>query len=164
MISGSIFPDYRAGFSLYANLPASFEGEVGFRMLNFGGDNTWIYTASVGKYVSNFWFNLRTYQTPSNDRVSQSYSLTTRYYFGGADDFLSLRLGTGISPDNESNNILYNDGNPYNLKSHNVTLDYRFTVKNSNIFFISGSLQNQEYQQNTRGNQISGSLGYIKRF
>ena len=48
-----IFPNYRSGASLYANLPKSFEGEVGFRQLYFS-NNLWMYTASVGKYYQNY--------------------------------------------------------------------------------------------------------------
>ncbi|MCO6149198.1 YaiO family outer membrane beta-barrel protein, partial [Flavobacterium sp. NRK1] len=56
-ISGNkdIFPQFRAGFSLYANLPAAFEVDAGFRFLNFTTDDTWVYTASVGKYFKNYW-------------------------------------------------------------------------------------------------------------
>lgn len=161
--SGSVFPDYRAGFSLYANLPSSFEGELGFRMLSFG-DPTWIYTASVGKYISNFWLNARTYLTPSNENISQSYSLNVRYYLAGADDYLSFGIGTGISPDNESNNILYNNGDTYKLKSNNISLGYRLSVKTTNVFFITTSLENQEYAQGSKGNQFSIGAGYFKRF
>ena len=160
--SGSIFPDYRAGASLYANLPAAFEGEVGFRMLSFD-EETWIYTASVGKYISNFWLNARTYLTPDNQNVSQSYSLNVRYYIAGADDYLSLGIGTGISPDDDSNNILYADDN-YKLKSNNISLGYRVSVKTTNVFFINASLEDQEYARETRGNQFSVGIGYFKKF
>ena len=161
--SGSIFPDYRAGFSLYANLPAAFEGEVGFRMLSFD-DETWIYTASVGKYISNFWLNARTYLTPSNNNISHSYSLNVRYYIAGADDYLSLGLGTGISPDDESNNILLDNANTYKLKSNNISLGYRVSIKSTNVFFIDLSLEDQEYARQTRGNQYSVQVGYFKKF
>ncbi|APG59120.1 YaiO family outer membrane beta-barrel protein [Christiangramia salexigens] len=161
--SGSIFPDYRAGFSLYANLPAAFEGEVGFRMLSFD-DETWIYTASVGKYISNFWFNARTYLTPSNDDLSHSYSLNVRYYLGGADDFFSLSLGTGISPDNDTNNILFNDGDTYRLRSNNISLGYRVSINSTNVFLINAGLEDQEFKQGTRGNQYSIEVGYFKKF
>ncbi len=160
--SGSIFPDYRAGASLYANLPASFEGEVGFRMLNFD-ETTWIYTASVGKYISNFWLNARTYLTPDDTNISHSYSLNVRYYFAGADDFLSFGIGTGISPDDDSSNVLYAD-NTYKLKSSNISLGYRVSVKSTNVFFISAEYEDQEYARETRGNQFSLQVGYFKKF
>lgn len=157
-----VFPEYRAGFSLYANLPKSFEAEAGFRYLTFG-ESTWIYTFSVGKYYKNFWFNLRTYLTPSNNDVSRSFSLTTRYYFGGADDYFSLRLGTGLSPDDPQNNVLIGNSN-YKLTSNNVTIGYRKSIKTFNILTLNLGLDNQEYKLNTKGNQIDFGIGYIRRF
>ncbi|MBV9989350.1 MAG: YaiO family outer membrane beta-barrel protein, partial [Chitinophagaceae bacterium] len=37
-----VFPAWRGGFSLYINLPKSYEAELGFRYLKFSGDPTWI--------------------------------------------------------------------------------------------------------------------------
>ena len=158
-----IFPRYRAGFSLYANLPASFEADAGFRFLAFD-ESTWIYTLAIGKYYKNYWFNLRTYLTPSVGAVSQSYAFTVRYYLGGADDFLSLKIGTGISPDDNANSILFDPDTVYKLKSSNIALSYRKLFRDTNVIVFSGSLENQEYARDTRGNQLSLSLGYIKRF
>ncbi|GAA4325076.1 hypothetical protein GCM10023115_41040 [Pontixanthobacter gangjinensis] len=161
--SGSIFPEYRAGASLFANLPAAFEGEVGFRMLSFD-EKTWIYTASVGKYISNFWLNARTFITPDNDNVSHSYSLNIRYYIAGANDFLSLSVGTGVDPDDNANNILYAGDETYKLRSNNISLGYRVSIKSTNVFFVNASLEDQEYAPETRGNQFSVGVGYFKRF
>ncbi len=158
-----VFPKYRAGFSLYANLPASFEGEAGFRFLSFSGP-TWIYTASVSKYYKDYWFNFRTFLTPSNNNISQSYALNVRYYYGGADDYFSLGLGTGISPDDPGNSVLLNSGNVYKLRSNNVSAGYRHSFKTLNVFFINLSLANQEYLPHTRGNQFDAGVGYIRRF
>jgi YaiO family outer membrane protein len=158
-----VFPKYRTGFSLYANLPASFEGEAGFRYLYFSGP-TWIYTASVGKYYKNYWFNLRTFLTPSNNSISQSFSLNVRYYYSGADDYLSLGVGTGISPDDPRNNVLLNSSNIYKLRSNSASAGYRHAFKTLNVIFVNLSLVNQEYQVNTRGNQFDAGIGYIRRF
>ncbi|MDB5025158.1 MAG: hypothetical protein JWP78_2913 [Mucilaginibacter sp.] len=158
-----VFPKYRSGFSLYANLPSSFEAEAGLRYLYFSGD-TWIYTASVGKYYKSFWFNLRTYLTPSNSSISQSYSLHVRYYTAGADDYLSLGIGTGISPDDPRNIILLNSGNNYKLRSNNISMAYWHSIKRFNIIFITASLDNQEYKYQTHGNQLDIGIGYQRRF
>jgi len=157
-----VFPHYRAGFSLYANLPASFEAEAGFRYLTFG-ESTWIYTASIGKYYKSFWFNFRTFITPSNNQISQSFALTTRYYYGGADDYFSLRLGTGLSPDDPQNNVLIGSTN-YKLRSNNITLGYRRAFKSLNILIVNFGLDNQEYKLDTRGTQVDLGIGYIRRF
>ncbi|MGV7608803.1 YaiO family outer membrane beta-barrel protein, partial [Mycobacterium kansasii] len=49
----SLFPKYRTGVSLNANLPHSFEAELGYRQLYFS-NSIWMYTAAVGKYYKNF--------------------------------------------------------------------------------------------------------------
>lgn len=157
-----VFPRYRAGFSLYANLPLSFEAEAGFRMLYFGS-STWIYTASIGKYYKSFWFNLRTYITPGGAGTSQSFALSTRYYYGGVDDYVVLTLGRGISPDDQQNNVLINTGT-YRLKSSNVALGWRKSIKTFNVLTAKIGYDRQEYLVNTKGNQLDFGLGYIRRF
>jgi len=64
----NLFPKHRAGAELYHKLPKSFEVSGGLRFLQFDSDsgnkNIYIYTASLGKYYRNYWFNFRTYITP----------------------------------------------------------------------------------------------------
>jgi YaiO family outer membrane protein len=155
-----VFPQYRSGFSLYANLPKSFEAEAGFRYLYFN-DATWIYTASVGKYFKNYWFNLRTYVTPGNESISNSYSLTTRYYFKETN-YIGFVLGTGISPDETVNNIQL--ASLYKLKSYRISADYRNTFKTVNSILLSFSLMQQEYLPKVTGNEYLFSIGYQRRF
>lgn len=155
-----VFPQYRAGFSLYANLPKSFEAEAGFRYLHFSGD-TWIYTASAGKYFKNYWFNFRTYLTPATESISNSYTFTTRYYFKGTD-YLSLGLGSGISPDETANNIQLH--NLYKLKSYHISAGYRMTFKTFNTIVLGFSLLQQEYLPKVTGNEYLFSMGYQRRF
>ncbi|HQS06014.1 MAG TPA: hypothetical protein PLT16_10310, partial [Daejeonella sp.] len=83
---------------------------------------------------------------------------------GGANDYLSFGIGTGLSPDNPRNNLLYNNGNTYKLKSNNISLGYRKSIKTTNILFFKASLENQEYIQDTRGNQLELGIGYMKQF
>ncbi len=154
------FPGYRAGFSLYANLLRSFEAEAGFRYLYFGND-TWIYTFSAGKYVKNYWFNLRTYLAPGNNSISRSFIFTARYY-SGREDYISLGLGTGISPDDRSNNVQL--GSPYKLQSERIALGFNHIVKSSNVLLATATLIRQEYLPGTRGVQLDLGLGFQKRF
>ena len=156
-----IFPKFRLGASLYANLPKSFEAEVGVRHLYFS-DGLWMYTASVGKYYKNFWFNFRTYLTPSSQNVSHSYTATTRYYFSDANNYLGIQVGTGISPEEQLNSLLP-DG-VYKLKTFKVGADYNFTLSKNNLFTISGTYYRQEYRPETIGNQYDFSLGYARNF
>ena len=157
-----MFPKYRAGFSLYANLPKSFEAEVGLRYLYFSS-STCVYTASVGKYYKSFLFTARTYITPSNGEVSQSYSIAGRYYFKGADDYIGLKLGTGISPDDNNQNIQFN--NKQNKPtSKQVSASFNHTFLKWNIVSVSAGLINQEYRPSVKGNQLNLSVGLSHRF
>jgi YaiO family outer membrane protein len=156
-----VFPKYRAGFSLFANLPAALEAEAGVRFIHFSQTNT-IYTLALGKYYKNYWLNVRTYLTPAKNNIAQSYTLNFRYYYGGADDYLSLSAGTGISPDDTQNNVLL--ASTYQLKSTNLSAAYRHAVNFKNIFSIGLTWFNQEYKQQTWGNQYNINLTYQFRF
>ncbi|MHA6697547.1 YaiO family outer membrane beta-barrel protein [Chryseobacterium sp. A301] len=156
-----IFPKFRTGASLYANLPKSFEAEVGYRHLQF--DSTvWMFTGSVGKYYKNYWFNLRTYLTPSTERISQSYTGTVRYYLKSTHDYIGFQIGTGISPD-DTRTILLGDS-VYRLKTFKLGLDYNFTLSEKDRFSVSTMYFNQEYRPGVKGNQVDVSLGYSRLF
>lgn len=157
-----VFPEFRGGFSLYANLPKTFEAEAGFRYLYFSSA-TIIYTASAGKYYKNFLFTARTYLTPSNGSVSQSYSLGTRYYFKGADDFIGANVGTGISPDDNTQNIQFSTKRNM-LSSRKISAIYSHTFLKWNILLLSAGIINQEYLPSVKGNQFDISLGISHRF
>ncbi|MBW8359118.1 MAG: YaiO family outer membrane beta-barrel protein [Weeksellaceae bacterium] len=156
-----IFPKYRTGVSLNANLPKSFEAEIGYRQLYFS-DQIWLYTAAVGKYYKNYWFNLRTYISPDSRNISHSYTGTVRYYFNGAQDYIAFQAGTGLSPEENRNNLL--DSETYKLKTFKLGAEYNFSVKKTNLFSIGAMYFNQEYRPSTKGNQFDLSLGYTKKF
>ncbi len=161
--SGSdvVFPKYRGGLSLYANLPASFEGELGFRYLYFD-DAIWVYTASVGKYYKNWWFNLRTFLTPGEGELSRSFALTARYYTAGADDYFTIGLGTGVSPDDQRNNISYAINT--NLITYKWTLAYQRTVGRQNIIGAGATWYYEEYRKGIYGNQVNIGIMLQRRF
>jgi len=151
-VSGSepVFPRFRAGFSLYANLPNSFEAEAGFRYLKFTNE-TWIYTLSLGKYMKSFWFNLRTYLVPGSNDISQTYMGTVRYYYGMADDFVAVSGGTGISPD-ESRNALLGQA-VQKLGSQRASVEFRKSIRRRWVPSVVASWFAEEQTSRPRGNQ-----------
>jgi YaiO family outer membrane protein len=158
----TVFSKWRAGASLYANLPASFEAELGIRYLYFTSGSL-MYTAYAGKYYRNYLFGARTYIVPSNNtrKISHSYSAMARYYYGGADDFFAVNIGYGISPDDRPLSYqLIGD----QLTSYRVGLEYRHAFKTFNIIGLSASVLNQEYLPKTKGNQIQAGVVYQRRF
>ncbi|WP_027377372.1 YaiO family outer membrane beta-barrel protein [Kaistella palustris] len=156
-----IFPKYRTGLSLNANLPKSYEAEIGVRQLYFA-DNIVLYTAAVGKYYKNYWFNLRAYITPDGSEISQSYTGTVRYYTKGADDYFSVTAGTGISPEDYRSNLL--DDQNYKLTTYKFGFGYNFTVNTANLFSVSAMYFNQEYLKGKIGNQYDFNIGYTRKF
>ncbi len=159
-----VFPQWRGGFSLYINLPKSYEAELGFRYLKFTGDPTWIYTGYIGKYYRSWLFGARTYITPSTftKTVSASYTALGRYYFGGADDYFGFNVGYGLSPDDRFNAIQLD--NPVNLISYKAGLSFKKKISTFSVISVDGSWFNQEYLPATKGNQYQFSLGWLHRF
>lgn len=94
----SIFPDWRFGGELFANLPHAWEASAGFRQLRFGGPHVTLYTGSLGKYVGNYWVSLRPFVRSKENGASTSASLTARRYFADADHYVGARVGYGSSP------------------------------------------------------------------
>ncbi len=157
----AVFPRYRVGMSLYASLPHSFEAEAGFRLLHFSG-NTFIYVGSIAKYYKNFWFNGRMYLVPGDSKVSHSYSLITRYYYGGADDYWKFKVGYGLSPDEV--NVVQDFSSSYKLKSAYLSVGLRKSIHKLNVVDVTVSVVRQEFDKNEFGTQLSSSLTYIRKF
>lgn len=159
-----VFPHWRGGFSLYANLPKSYEAELGVRYLKFTGDPTYVYTGYVGKYYKSWLFGARAYITPSTftSTVSSSYNLSARYYYASADDMLGFNIGYGVSPDDRLNVIQLNG--VVQLTSYKAGFIFRKKFAKFNVLTIDGSWLNQEYLPKTIGNQYQFSIGCLRRF
>lgn len=156
-----VFPRWKAGASLYANLPKAFESEIGIRYLYFNND-VFAYTLYVGKYYKSFLFGARTFLTPNSINIAQSYSVNARYYYGGIDDYVGLMVGAGLSPDDRRVNVQLNS--VYKLRTYLGELTVRRAIRKLNIITINASLLNQEYRPATVGNQLQLGIGYIRRF
>ena len=159
-----VFPQWRGGFSLYINLPKSYEADLGFRYLKFSGDPTWIYTGYLGKYYKSWLFGFRTYVTPSTftSTVSASYTASARYYYGSADDVIGFSAGYGISPDDRLNSIQLDT--KIKLVSYKAGISFKKKISKFSVISIDGSWFNQEYLPQTNGNQYQISVGWLHRF
>lgn len=154
-----VFPTWRAGFSIFANLPKGFEADAGWRYLYFSNvTNT--FTAHVGKYYKNYLFGVRTFLSPGESDISQSYNIFTRYYYGTIFDYFEVLLGTGISPDDRSINPLI----VTHLKTYRGSVFFKHQVGNLNILSFDASIINQELHSGKKGNQFQVGVGYQRRF
>jgi YaiO family outer membrane protein len=125
--NSTLFPEHRVGAELYFKLPKSFEGSVGLRYLYFSQSSTaTLYTATLGKYWRNYWFSVRTFITPNESGVSNSYIFLARRYFADADNFLGLSGGFGFSPDQRFQSIAEED--IITLKSRKIGAEYQRTI------------------------------------
>ncbi|GAB2630753.1 YaiO family outer membrane beta-barrel protein [Belliella aquatica] len=152
------FPSYRFGGSVYWNLPKAFEFDIGYRHLSFS-EVTHIFTGSIGKYVSNWWFNLRVNVIPGTSGSSTSGNLQTRYYFKGPEDFFSIQFSTGVSPDEENR-----DFQSQLLNSYRARLGYQQLWTDRWMGFGFLGYSRDEINQGNFRNNINISVGTEFRF
>ncbi len=149
-----LFPGFRSGMSLYFSLPAAFEVEAGARYLYFD-EPIYIYTASIGKYYKQYWFNASAFLSPQNSNIAASWFLKSRYYLNDKD-FIMLLLGSGLSPDNRVDNTLFNTF----LKSRKAELSFRRSIQKHYTLFLSAGISNQQMQNDTYINQYNVGAGF----
>jgi YaiO family outer membrane protein len=162
------FPRMRAGFSLYANLPASFEAELGVRYLKFSGNPIFIYTEYLGRYIKNWLFSERLYLVPSefSSTVSASFTFSGIYYIGGesADHLIGGNVGFGVSPDDRSASSVQLDGTVAKLPSFKANVFYKTKVSKFWVFSLSQGIFYSEYFPGSHGTEYEFSIGWLRRF
>ena len=121
-----LFPSRRYGVELYQKLPKSFEFSAGLRYLEFSSSSPKIITGSIGKYYKNYWFSLRPYFTPKSYGTSTTVNLTVRNYLKDANNYISLTVGMGVSPDERGRFV--NEESLYQLKSYRASLGIQKTL------------------------------------
>jgi len=139
----SIFPHFRSGGELNSKLPSAFETSLGFRYLNFISSDVFIYTASLGKYIGNYWLSARTYITPDKIGASISGSITGRKYFANKDNYLGLRFSYGTSPDERKD--LLTTVSVLHVKSESIKLELSKKINQVWIINLATVYENEEY-------------------
>jgi len=124
----SVFPENRIGAEWYHNFPKAFEGSVGIRTLFFTSSDVTIYTATLGKYISNYWISLRSFVTPGSDGTSVSGILQMRRYFSDPENYIGLRLGYGVSPDENQNLVNPDASSRLQLKTRSIRLEFNHII------------------------------------
>jgi len=157
------FPYSRLTMEPYFKLPAGFEMSIGFRYMNFDdkriaavdSNMVMIYTGTIGKYWGNYWFSFRPYLTPGKDGWSTSANLTVRRYLAKEDSYLSLVVGTGISPDVQQ--FAYDPR--YYLKSSKITLEYQQKIAYRYLINLGTGFAQEEIRAGTTRNRFSIDVG-----
>ena len=143
-----LFTDIRYGAELYKTLPKSFEISAGFRALQFQTTTT-IFTSSIGWYnKSNYWA-LRGYLTPGEPKASMSGILTFRHYRSDVNNYFSIDVGAGFSPEENRFNFNNNQNAIVKLQSQKLNLGYYFSSKNKrNLWGTQAGITRQENNLN----------------
>ena len=153
----SFFPNFRFGTSIYFNLPKAWEIEAGIRYLQFA-EVTNIYTSSLGKYVGNWWFNFRVNIIPQETGAGTSGNIQARYYLKTAEDFFSIQLSTGVSPDEENRDA------SQLLNSYRARVGYQQLVTSRFMIYGFTGFSRDELSADNFRNNLNISIGTEYRF
>jgi len=156
------FQNYGSKISLYHTLNKGIEIEAGFRYLNFDEDSFFTSIGGLSLYKGNYYINLRAFIGPKfKDEFIQNYQLNTRYYLKNAEDYVFIKLGTGIAPDQSSQVSSITSYSNYN--SYYTNLGIHKWIGNYNLQVALGYLY-EELPNNKTGNQINTTVGCRYRF
>lgn len=156
------FPELKASYSLNRNFSKGWEGELGYRYLR--AEKMDIHSAiwGIGKYLGNYWINLKGYIIDDAGKLHHSYRLTGRYYVNDELDYLALILSTGTSPDDRSRNFQYNNFGSFLSKS--VALGYKKMFKGNFSVSLMGGWNNQKINDYDYLNQFDVYISLGKHF
>ena len=160
--SDALFPGNRFGFELYHNFPKAWEGSIGMRYLDFSSSGVDIYTATLGKYVGNYWISLRSYVTPDTDGTSVSGALSVRRYFADSENYLGLKLSYGVSPDDNRKPI--DTEKNLTLKTRSVRAEYNRLIKKIWIVSAGFNVGSEQLEPGNYSGYYSFDIGFSRLF
>lgn len=153
-----IYPGYRFGVSLYKSLPGAFELEAGTRYLNFSTSETYIYTASLTKYLGSYMVTGRTYFVPSSAGNSLSGNFLIRRYLGSARSYIGFSGGYGSA----TNDIQFAQ-QVNTLNSWSLAIDTQYPLNNRILASGTAGIDSEEFRTYTR-DRFSFKVGLSYRF
>jgi YaiO family outer membrane protein len=163
--SGSqVFPKNRAGAEWYHNFPKAFEASAGVRLLWFDSSEVNIITATVGKYFGNNWISLRAFITPDLDKktTATAWFLQMRHYGAVAENYLGMRLGYGISPDDRRN--LLDSGQMLTTKTGSARIEYNHLFGSRWILNAAGVYSVEQLQSGNHSGYYTLDISIIHLF
>jgi len=161
------FPKKRLGLEYTMSLPFSTEASVGYRYLQYISpaeeiENISIFTISIGLYLGDFWFSLRPFITPKDGEVSKTYIFTTRMYFENPDNYLTLILASGNSPDDPTRNITQLE--VFRLKSFNMRMGVQYRLNTFLTTKLSLGYAKEEYLNSQYRNSFNSNVAVSFNF
>jgi YaiO family outer membrane protein len=160
--NNSFFQNYGVSTSLFYSLNNGLELEGGARYLNFSEEDFFAGVIGVSYYWDSFLFNGRAFLGPKKSKTFlQNYQINIRYYLNNPEEFLFLRMGLGISPDDSTLFTLVNNNPDLEAKYVNIGLYKTFQRIGAiaSIGYLNENLVNDRI-----GNQINASVNLKYRF
>lgn len=160
--NNSASPGFKAAYSLNRNFKKGWEGELGYRYLR--AEEMDIHSAiwGVGKYLGNYWLNLKGYIISDAGDLHQSYRFTSRYYLNDQLDYVTFIASTGTSPDDRSRNFDYSNFGSFISKS--IALGYKKSFKRNFTGSFTSAWNNQKIGNDDYLNQFDVYLSFSKSF
>ncbi len=126
-----LFPEHRFGLELTSSFLETFEFGGGMRYLKFPGNEVFIYTGSVAKYLGDYRASVRVFVTPEEDVTGLTVVGDVRRYFSAADNYVGLLLSSGFSPDMRLIQTAdgFSQGQIYNLESQMLEVTGQKSLK-----------------------------------
>ena len=160
---GSVFPTWRASYSLYR--------EAGLWLFDLGGryvranDNTNNYgiVASAGRYFGPTFVYLRGFLLRDEQRWNQAYSLAIRHYYNSEkpNSYVTLIANIGTSPDDPSRYQFLN--NRFGFLSRSINAGWQHRIENWG-FTLMGGWSYYKVADNKFMNQYDLNLSLRKYF
>lgn len=150
--SGSyVFAKHKTALELYGAIGHGWEASAGGRYTKFDS-NIFSYTASIGKYIDNYWITLRATLLDGKyaNSLQPSFALTGRKYFANEKDFLQVNLNYGIAA--EEINRYYERQLANLLNSFGVGVSVKTKLYRRIVLQVGGSYRWEEYKGSSSRN------------
>ncbi len=118
----NLFPKHKFGAEIFNNFSKKITASLGVRYMIFENNNILTLTGSAGIYTGHYWFGLRGFVTPTPQRTAGSIFVFARRFLSNDKNYITLTLGQGVSPENNSNSL--NFDTYYYLNSQTAQLQW----------------------------------------
>ncbi|MFV0365976.1 MAG: YaiO family outer membrane beta-barrel protein [Mangrovibacterium sp.] len=156
-----IFATHRLGVEYYRSFLKIIDASLGYRYMNFSNDveevvNVNVFTASVAKYLGNYWLSFRPYlvKVSNVENLNSTYQIICRRYLARPESFVGLTLGYGISSPDD--NFFQNNAGSvplYQTFTAQAQFKYRLTSYLSLDSYLG--YENAEYEPNLHRGQVN---------
>jgi YaiO family outer membrane protein len=158
----TLFPKNRFGAEWYHNFPNAYEGSIGMRFLGFTESNVDIYTATLGKYIGNYWISLRSFVTPDSGGTSVSGYMTVRRYYSDPENYIGMRIGFGVSPDDNRNPIV--SEKVLTKKTRSIRAEFNHIFKQIWILNTGAVVGSEELEPGTFSGYYTFDISILRLF